>query len=268
MTLQVLVADDRDNWRERIADALRSVGIMCVEATNRLEAISRLSNNDLKVVCLNWGLVDISEGRELLKYIKDNRSDIRVVLISAKLAGDTDESYKISSNLKKQYLPVIDSCFGKSERSDWEQELVSKVQNIINNPKVRWGHISDLHIEPDDPDQQKVLEELANDISNFTPLDFLVVSGDIAHSGNEKEYSVAKTFMDTLCAKTGLNKKQLFLVPGNHDINWNAIEEIVNMGVRDYLNSAGSLLQFFSNGKHKSNRQKIFKRLVNYMRFT
>jgi predicted MPP superfamily phosphohydrolase len=268
MTLQVMVADDRENWRERITDALKNAGIECVQAKNKSEAIAQLSIDDLKVVCLNWGLENFSEGRELLKYIKENRSAIRVILISAKLAGETEESYKTSSNLKKQYLPIIDSCFGKSERTDWEQELVLKVRNILDNPKVRWGHISDLHIEPEDPDQQKVLEELISDISNFTPLDFMVISGDITYSGSEREFSIAKTFLDNLRAKTGLNKRQLFLVPGNHDVNWNAIEEIVNMGVRDYLISAGNLFQFFTSSKHKSNRQKIFKRLANYMKFT
>lgn len=266
--LQVLVADDRENWRERITDALRSEGIGYAVATNRLEAVEQLANEGLKVVCLNWGLVDFSEGRELLKYIKENRSDIRVILISGKLAGNIKESYAIYENLKKQYVPIIDSCFGKSERTDWEKELVLKVRNILDNPKVRWGHISDLHIKLDDFDQGHVLDGLIHDISDFAPLDFMVISGDITHSGSEEQFSKAKQFLDDLILNTGLDKKQLFLVPGNHDIQWRAIKEIVNLGVRDFLNSSGNLANFFTDAKHNEDRYTIFERLANYMKFT
>jgi predicted phosphodiesterase len=45
------------------------------------------------------------------------------------------------------------------------------------------------------------------------------VTGDIANGGQENEYSQATNFFDELLEATGLSKKQLFVVPGNHDVD-------------------------------------------------
>jgi tetratricopeptide (TPR) repeat protein/predicted phosphodiesterase len=44
-------------------------------------------------------------------------------------------------------------------------------------------------------------------------------TGDIAHSGQEKEYELATTFFDALIAAAGVEKRNLFVIPGNHDVD-------------------------------------------------
>lgn len=51
------------------------------------------------------------------------------------------------------------------------------------------------------------------------PLDLIFVVGDIAYSGKPKEYHKAKDFFDKLISAAQIRKEQLFMVPGNHDVD-------------------------------------------------
>lgn len=87
-----------------------------------------------------------------------------------------------------------------------------------------WLHISDLHFNGKERfDRDLVLSALLSSlpdlISRAGKPDFVVVSGDIANSGRAIEYDQATEFFETLLATLGLDKAQLFVVPGNHDID-------------------------------------------------
>lgn len=41
----------------------------------------------------------------------------------------------------------------------------------------------------------------------------------MAHSGQESEYQAATQFFDALCTAAGVDKRHLYVVPGNHDID-------------------------------------------------
>jgi predicted phosphodiesterase len=54
-------------------------------------------------------------------------------------------------------------------------------------------------------------------------LDFIAFTGDVAHSGKAGEYQLAKEhFFEPLLEHTMLPREQLFIVPGNHDVDWDA----------------------------------------------
>lgn len=94
---------------------------------------------------------------------------------------------------------------------------------------VTWLHISDLHFRTSQTyDANVVLKALLYDCKECIALDqlrpdFIVVTGDIAFSGAPEEYQLARQFFDDLLQSTNLRKEQLFLVPGNHDVNRSAI---------------------------------------------
>jgi predicted phosphodiesterase len=90
---------------------------------------------------------------------------------------------------------------------------------------VTWLHISDLHFRASQTyDANVVLRALLLDVAErmaedrLCP-DFIVVTGDIAFSGQAAEYALAGVFFDELLKTTGLTKERLFLVPGNHDVD-------------------------------------------------
>ena len=94
---------------------------------------------------------------------------------------------------------------------------------------LTWLHISDLHFRTSTTyNANVVLQALLSDIreriqkDNLHP-DFIVVTGDIAFSGQPAEYALARTFFEELLDKTDLTRERLFVVPGNHDANRNLV---------------------------------------------
>ncbi len=95
---------------------------------------------------------------------------------------------------------------------------------------ITWLHLSDLHFRAKEQhkwDEDIVLRALLDDIrerieGGLTP-DVILVSGDIASRGSPKEYALAGKFFDELLAATDLPKTRLHIVPGNHDVDRQAI---------------------------------------------
>lgn len=90
---------------------------------------------------------------------------------------------------------------------------------------ISWLHLSDLHLKLSDSyNQSRLLTALLADVDeqfrrhNASP-DFVVLTGDLAFSGQPEEYGIASQFLDELLARVALDRSRLFLVPGNHDIN-------------------------------------------------
>jgi predicted phosphodiesterase len=91
-------------------------------------------------------------------------------------------------------------------------------------------HISDIHFkrkevgEPDDPNRA-----LRNDMIEDVKVtrgkigraaDGILISGDIAYYGVEEEYVFAYEWLETkLCPAAGCDIQNVFVVPGNHDID-------------------------------------------------
>lgn len=95
---------------------------------------------------------------------------------------------------------------------------------------ITWLHLLDLHFRAGERhtwDEDIVLRALLDDVqarteNGLTP-DVILVSGDIAFSGVPAEYALARAFFDALLAATGVPKERLFVVPGNHDVDRQAI---------------------------------------------
>jgi predicted MPP superfamily phosphohydrolase len=93
-------------------------------------------------------------------------------------------------------------------------------------------HFSDLHFHRrDDFDRQIVINALWADIARqmeagLVP-DLIAVTGDIAFSGKVDEYKRAETeFFLPLLEKTNSNREDIFMVPGNHDVDRDILLDI------------------------------------------
>ena len=90
--------------------------------------------------------------------------------------------------------------------------------------KVTWLHVSDFHIRGGDPyDRDLVLRALIQSVKSYRERgrspDLIFATGDLAYSGQAKEYEIATRFFDDLLEAASLEKRFLFVVPGNHDVD-------------------------------------------------
>ena len=88
---------------------------------------------------------------------------------------------------------------------------------------ITWLHLSDVHLRPEDQwPQRLVLDAMCADIARRRPAsspDFVLLSGDLAYSGQREQYEVVATFLDKLSQASGVPKAHIYCVPGNHDID-------------------------------------------------
>lgn len=116
---------------------------------------------------------------------------------------------------------------------------------------LSWLHLSDLHITEDYSD---TTSDTFADIDRFlTDLprrleeagvepDLIFFTGDVSQAGGEHQYSVAQTFFANLIEALPERSKSapLFLVPGNHDVDWSAIDAAVDLELRKSLRETAS----------------------------
>ena len=137
--------------------------------------------------------------------------------------------------------------------------------------KVTWLHLSDLHFRATEQyewDANIVLQGLLNDIQECIDeyeltLDLLLVSGDIAFSGITSQYNQAHVFFVDLLAAVGLPKERVFIVPGNHDVDRDAISQ----GARAIASSLDSRQKVEGALIDKLDRRLLLRKLDDYARF-
>jgi predicted MPP superfamily phosphohydrolase len=134
---------------------------------------------------------------------------------------------------------------------------------------ITWLHLSDFHFSTQTTyNSQIVLDALLDDIAqciqndNLQP-DFIVISGDIAFSGQPEEYDLAKEFLDRLLEVTHLFKEDIFIVPGNHDVDRNAIGTLAASAAR-LLHNRDAVNEFLTN---ESECELTFQRFCGYQAF-
>lgn len=89
---------------------------------------------------------------------------------------------------------------------------------------IRLLHLSDLHFEDNTSpvaSLQWLLQDLRNDDENFPAIkkiEYLVLSGDVTHRGDDGGFDKARQFVEQLIEELGLSSLRCVFVPGNHDV--------------------------------------------------
>ncbi len=93
---------------------------------------------------------------------------------------------------------------------------------------LRLLHFSDIHFynykdtrwNKDKEIQNEIIQDLSRVLKDdITPINHILICGDIAFSGKDKEYEDASQWINNVCLKTGCENQNIFLIPGNHDVN-------------------------------------------------
>lgn len=91
--------------------------------------------------------------------------------------------------------------------------------------KIKWAQLSDIHHLYNDYDttvmRDKLIEYL-NEKKN--DIDLLFITGDIAHQGSDYGFEVEE-FLSSVITAIDITKENIFIVPGNHDIKRNPVND-------------------------------------------
>jgi predicted phosphodiesterase len=94
--------------------------------------------------------------------------------------------------------------------------------------KIKILHLSDFHFKADNLSQDVVTSSLSMKIEELCKIDakpnLLIITGDIAFSGKQDEYKKAKEFIDKILKHSGIQIENVFIIPGNHDVDRSKIE--------------------------------------------
>lgn len=142
-------------------------------------------------------------------------------------------------------------------------------------------HISDIHFkrteigQPDDPnlalrsDITKDVKRMQNWIGR--PANGVLLSGDVAFAGHPDEYDFAYRWLEEeLCPAAGCEIEDVFVIPGNHDVDRNVETDPAQLMAREALRAKPATeldaeLRKWMRGKIASS--VIFGPIENYNRF-
>jgi hypothetical protein len=136
---------------------------------------------------------------------------------------------------------------------------------------IVWVHLSDFHFrETHSWKDDIVLRRLFDDLEqrqSISPdlgsIDFIAITGDIAFSGTPGEYVVARDFLDELSRRTEVDKDFIFMVPGNHDLEQDAITPLVAVAMSN-LTDEDAINEILC---HRQDRERILSKFTNYRQF-
>ena len=134
--------------------------------------------------------------------------------------------------------------------------------------QVRWLHLSDFHFSAamleDAYDAEKVIRPLLELIEQRRqiagPIDLLFVTGDIANRGAARDYEVASRYFDRLIEAAVITKEQVWIVPGNHDV-----DRAPGKALRRTLDDDQEASSWFF--ADPANRANHLSKFANYRRF-
>ena len=135
---------------------------------------------------------------------------------------------------------------------------------------VTYLHISDLHLREDKMNLMAQAENaFLEDIEKHqTEIDLIILTGDLAFSGNASEYSFAKSWIEkNLLEKLNLDWNKLYIIPGNHDVDRSLSNKSVFSPILSSQNSEQYQEQLFQLWRHKATCEFIENKFTAYQSF-
>jgi len=142
-------------------------------------------------------------------------------------------------------------------------------------------HLSDIHfrskeVSRDDDPNRALRDDIVDDVKKMRakigrPADAVLISGDIAFAGARDEYQFATDWLkDLLCPAAGCGMEDVFVIPGNHDVDRGKASARMHKDARATLrqldvDAADSRLREYLSEPESS--QLIFAPLDNYNAF-
>ncbi|MBL8666322.1 MAG: SUMF1/EgtB/PvdO family nonheme iron enzyme [Rhodospirillales bacterium] len=106
---------------------------------------------------------------------------------------------------------------------------------------MRLLHLSDIHFRKRtawdaDPLLRALTRFIGEEVERDGAPDLVAITGDLAFSGSDTEYDLARTWLDALWGPfVDLPRDRLLLVPGNHDVDRSKVGRVARLSQKDLL---------------------------------
>lgn len=137
-------------------------------------------------------------------------------------------------------------------------------------------HLSDIHFgqEKDggrvfinDDAKKRLLDDAASEIKKLgKSASGIIVTGDIAYSAKYEEYVKAGEWLDQLAERVGCSRLNIQMVPGNHDIDRDAITPVVKYHLDEIREHGDKMLDMLLDDKVQ--REALYERFAAYRDFS
>lgn len=129
---------------------------------------------------------------------------------------------------------------------------------------IKWLHLSDIHYlfsnYQTDFMRRDFLSKLES-LSVLDPFTFVFMTGDITNQDGGYPETLTK-FIDDLLTTLSLDKSRLFIIPGNHDMDYSMVNKTFIQELKDADNKAQNIIETLSPEKTKtllSTQSKYFE---------
>lgn len=162
--------------------------------------------------------------------------------------------------------PIKDSeCLCSIKEKDSNQETNNKTMKILQISDIHWTKRK--HWDADFPGMKsRFLVDIKEYIEAGNEIDYVFICGDIAFKGAAEEYNKALEYIDEICKIIGRTRKEVFVVPGNHDLNRNAAGSLARQMIDASLAYAPNNESFLNEVVLKDGalRKDLFAAFTNY----
>lgn len=141
-------------------------------------------------------------------------------------------------------------------------------------------HLSDIHFrypictkeyDPDKPFRTLLMQDSSRKAQQLGPVNAILITGDISYCGSPTEYSFAHNWLIELAKKTGCPPEQIFMVPGNHDVDQSIIKKNPNIRISQQAITTSSERrrekEFFELLQNEDIGRALFEPLKSYNEF-
>ncbi|RBL79739.1 hypothetical protein DDE05_55860 [Streptomyces cavourensis] len=137
-------------------------------------------------------------------------------------------------------------------------------------------HLSDIHfgqekdggvVVTNNDAKKRLLDDAAAEIAKLeTSASGIIVTGDIAYSAKYEEYLTAGEWLDQLAERVGCDRLDIQMVPGNHDIDRDAITPVMKFHLETIREHGDKMLDMLLDDVGQ--REALYQRFAAYRDFS
>ena len=145
----------------------------------------------------------------------------------------------------------------------------------MSSTPATFVHLSDIHFGQEQGSKlivhndvkERLIDDAATLVGNYAAgtATGIIVTGDITFSGKHAQYQQAAEWLDRLSLAVGCEKTDVQVVPGNHDINRDAISSGCKLMLGEIFSGGEEKLDVFLNSPH--DREVLYARFDAYRPF-